>query len=130
MIIAVKLVFAAATLAYLVGFVNRTRNNALHRRMMVLGFLLTLGIAGVLLVGVYGFHASYGPAGWLLALTGGARPAQWVLLAHRAVATLTLLVLITQILAGVRRHPLHRRLYRAVVPLWVVTLVSGLVLFV
>ena len=130
MIILVKLVFAAATLAYLLGYLNRVRNNALHRRLMVLGFLLTLGIAVTLLAGVYGFHSTYGPAAWLVELAGGLKPAQRVLLAHRALASVTLLLLIAQIVTGMTRHPLHRRLVHIVVPLWLVSFSSGLVLFV
>ncbi len=130
MIIVVKLVFAAATLAYALGYFNRIRNNALHRRLMALGFLLTLGIAVALLVGVYGFHSTYGPAGWLVDLSGGAGPARIVLLAHRAVASLTLLFLIAQIVTGVWRHPLHRRLFRIVIPLWLISFATGLVIFV
>lgn len=130
MIVIVKLVFAAATMAYFLGYFSRFRNNALHRRLMVLGFLLTLGIAVTLLAGVYGFHGSYGPAQWLVQLSGGPQPAHWVLLAHRAVASVTLLLLIAQITTGIRRHPLHRRLVRVVAPLWLVSFCTGLVIFV
>jgi len=130
MILAVKLVFSAATLAYAWGYCNRIRNNALHRRLMALGFVLTLGIAVTLLVGVYGFHSTYGPAGWLVDLAGGAEAARKVLLAHRAVASLTLAILIAQIALGVWRHPLHRRLFRVVAPLWLISFVTGLVIFV
>ena len=130
MIIAVKLVFTAATLCYLAGFQMRIRNNDLHRKLMALGFVLTLGIAVVLLAGVYGFNATYAPAGWLIDAVGGEAGARIVLLIHRGVATLTLIVLIVQIVAGVRRLPLHKRLYKAVIPLWLITYVSGLTIFI
>ena len=130
MILAVKLVFSAATLAYALGYFNRIRNNDLHRRLMALGFVLTLSIAVTLMVGVYGFHSTYGPAEWLVDLAGGAGAARKVLLAHRAVASLTLAILIAQIALGVWRHPLHRRLFRVVAPLWLISFVTGLVIFV
>ena len=130
MIVAVKLVFTAATLAYLVGFLNRTRNNPFHQKMMLLGFVLTLGIAVVLIVGVHVFGSTYAPAQWLVGLAGGDAGAKGVLIAHRALSTLTLVVLIMQIVTGWRRHPWHHRLYRAVVPLWCASYLTGLVIFV
>jgi uncharacterized membrane protein YozB (DUF420 family) len=108
----------------------RHRNNPLHQKLMLLGFVLTLGIAVVLVVGVYGFDATYGPAAWLVSATGSEAGARIVLITHRAVATITLVVLILQIITGLRRHPLHHRLFKAVVPLWLLTYVSGLTIFV
>ena len=130
MIIAVKLVFSAATLVYLLGLYFRRRNNALHRKLMGLGFILTLGIAIVLVVGVYGFGGTYAPAEWLVRAAGGQTGARAVLLTHRGFATLTLALLIVQIVAGMRRHPLHLRLYKAVIPTWLITYISGLIIFV
>lgn len=130
MIIAVKLVFSAATLAYLLGLFFRHSNNALHQKLMGLGFILTLGIAVVLVVGVYGFGATYAPADWLMRAAGSEAGARVVLLVHRGFATLSLLLLIVQIVAGLRRHPLHRWLYKAVIPAWLITYISGLTIFV
>lgn len=130
MIVAVKLVFTVATLFYIAGYSMRIRNNALHQKLMGLGFACTLGIAVTLLVGVYGFDGTYSAAMWLEDMAGGAEGARAVLLTHRGVATLTLLVLIVQILAGLKRHPLHKRLFKVLIPLWIVTYVSGLVIFV
>ncbi|MEE8435043.1 MAG: DUF420 domain-containing protein [bacterium] len=130
MILLVKLVFTAATLCYAVGFANRHRNNPLHQRLMISGFLLTLAIAVVLVVGVQIFGASYAPAGWLVRVAGGEQAAGTVLIIHRLVATVALLFLIAQIFAGLRRLPLHRRLFRPVIVLWLITYTSGLVIFV
>lgn len=130
MILLVKLVFTAATLCYVLGFANRHRNNPLHQRLMIAGFLLTLAIAVVLVVGVQVFDAGYGPAGWLVRVTGGEQNARIVLIIHRLVATVALLFLIAQIVTGLRRMPLHRRLFRPVIVLWLITYASGLVIFV
>ena len=75
MIILVKLVFTAATLCFVLGYANRFRNNPLHQRLMLSGFLLTLAFAVVLVLGVYGFGESAAAAGWLVRVTGGARVA-------------------------------------------------------
>ena len=130
MILLVKLVFTAATLCFAVGFANRHRNNALHQRLMIAGFLLTLTIAVVLLAGVYIFGATYSPAGWLVDLTGGQQGARAVLIIHRVLATVALLFLIAQIVTGLRRLPLHRRLFRPVIALWLVTYLSGMTIFI
>ncbi|MCH8075762.1 MAG: DUF420 domain-containing protein [SAR324 cluster bacterium] len=130
MILLVKLVFTAATLCYAVGFANRHRNNPLHRRLMISGFLLTLAIAVVLVVGVQIFDATYAPAEWLVSVTGGEQAAGTVLIVHRLVATVALLFLIAQIVTGLRRLPQHKWLFRPVIALWLVTYVSGLTIFV
>ena len=130
MIILVKLVFTAATLCYALGFANRHRNNPLHQKLMISGFILTLGIAVVLVAGVQIFGATYAPAGWLINVAGGDQGAQTVLIVHRLFATVALLFLIAQVITGWRRHPLHRRLFRPVIVLWLVTYVSGLTIFV
>ena len=130
MIIAVKLFMSAATLCYLVGFLQRTRNNALHRKLMATGFALTLFIAVVLVIGVQIFGAGYSPAGWLVDAAGGMDGALSVLIAHRVLATVTLLALIAQVISGIRRLPLHHRMYKAAIPLWLITYVSGMVIFI
>ena len=130
MIILVKLVFTAATLCFVLGYANRFRNNPLHQRLMISGFLLTLAIAVVLVVGVYGFGESYAAAGWLVRLTGSEQGARIVLIIHRLVATVALLFLIIQIVTGLRRMSLHRRLHRPLIALWLVTYLSGLTIFV
>lgn len=130
MILLVKLVFTAATLCYALGFANRHRNNVLHQRLMISGFLLTLAIAVVLVVGVQVYGAGYGPAGWLVRVAGGEQNARIVLIIHRLVATVALLFLIAQIVTGLRRKPLHRRLFRPVIVLWLITYGSGLAIFV
>lgn len=130
MIVAVKLVFTAATLVYLAGLFMRHRNNPLHQKLMSLGFVLTLGIALVLVVGVYGFGGTYSPAGWLIGAAGSETGANVVLIIHRAFASITLILVIAQIATGIRRLPLHTRLYKAAIPCWLISYVSGLFIFV
>ncbi len=129
MILLVKLFMSIATVFYVVGLTQRHRNNPLHRKLMLAGFGCTVGIAVVLVVGVQIFGAGYGAALWLVDLAGGEEGAGRVLIIHRIFATLTLLLLIAQIIAGLRRHPIHRRLYLAVVPTWLITYLSGMVIF-
>ena len=129
MIALVQVVMSAATLAFALGYWLRHRDNLWHRRLMALGFLLTISIAVVLVAGVHVYGATYGPAGWLIGLLGGEGPARLVLIAHRGLATLTFLFLAAQVYTGWRRHPLHHRLHRAVVPLWLASYVSGLFIF-
>ncbi|MBI4083524.1 MAG: DUF420 domain-containing protein [Candidatus Lambdaproteobacteria bacterium] len=128
MITLVKLVMSTATFCFILGYALRHRNNRLHRRWMVAGFALALAIAIVLVVGVQLFHAPYGPSFWLVELAGE-RGARIVLTCHRVLATVALLALIGQVVTGIRRHPLHRRLYRATIPLWLAAYVSGMFLF-
>ena len=129
LILSVQIVMTAATVCFVAGLRVRHTNNPLHRKLMLAGFLLTIGIAVVLVVGVHAFGLSYSPAGWLVAGVGSEEAARGVLIAHRLVATLTLLVLLGQVITGIRRHPAHRWLYMAVVPLWLVSYVSGLFIF-
>jgi uncharacterized membrane protein YozB (DUF420 family) len=95
---------------------------------MAAGFFLTVAVALVLVAGVRAFGATYGPADWLVAALGNPG-ARGVLLLHRALATLTFLVLLAQVISGWRRHRLHRRLARLLVPLWLLSYGSGLVIF-
>ena len=129
MILLVQAVMTAATICFVAGYTQRHRNNPLHRRLMALGFLLTVLIAVVLVAGVHLFGAGYGPADWLVAATGGEEPARAVLIAHRALATLTFLALLAQVITGWRRHPLHHRLWRLAIPLWLLSYVSGMAIF-
>ena len=129
LILAVKLVMTLATLCYAFGYAMRHRDNARHRLAMALGFLLTLGIAVVLVVGVQGFGATYRPAYWLVEWLGGDAPARNVLLAHRGLATVSLVLLIVQVVSGFQRRPLHRQLYPFTVTGWVASYVSGMFIF-
>ena len=129
MIFAVKLCMTLATLCFAFGYAMRHRANVLHRRAMTLGFMLTAAIAVVLVVGVQGFGAGYRPAYWLVAWLGDGR-ARTVLLVHRGIATVAFLLLAAQALSGVRRLPLHHRLYPFVIFAWVVSYVSGMFIFV
>lgn len=129
LIFAVKLCMTLATLCYAFGYAMRHRNNPLHRRVMLLGFGLTVAIAAVLVVGVQGFGAGYRPAFWLVEWLGeaGARTA---LLVHRGFATCTFLLLAAQAVSGLRRMPLHHALYPFTILAWVVSYVSGMFIFV
>jgi len=129
MILLVQAVMTAATVCFALGYVQRFRDNARHRAWMAAGIVLTIGIAVVLVAGVHLFGATYGPAPWLIDLMGGEAPARQVLSAHRALATLTFLALVAQGFAGWRRHPLHRRLWRLVIPLWIASYGSGMIIF-
>lgn len=129
MIVLVQAVMTAATLCFAFGYAQRIRNNALHRRWMATGIVLTAGIAVVLVIGVHVFGATYGPSPWLVDLLGSEGAAWRVLRAHRVLASVTFLVLAAQGVTGWRRHPLHRRLWRLAVPLWIASYGSGMIIF-
>ena len=118
-----------ATLCYAFGYALRHRNNPLHRKVMLTGFLLTLAIAVVLVGGVQIFGAGYRPAFWLVDWVGDAR-ARTVLLVHRGFATVTLVLLLTQVYSGIRRLPLHSKIYPFTILFWIVSYVSGMFIFV
>ncbi len=130
MIVLVKIVFTLATLSYAAGLYYRHRNNPLHQKLMGTGLVFTLSIAVVLIAGVHLFQATYGPAAWLVRMTGGMDSAGTVLIVHRGISTLSLLLLLLQVVSGWRRMPLHGRIYPLVITLWLVSYVSGLVIFV
>ena len=98
----------------------------LPRRLLLSGFLLTLAIAVVLVVGVQIFDATYAPAEWLVSVTGGEQAAGTVLIVHRLVATVALLFLIAQNVTGLRRRPPPNCLFRPVGAPWLATYVSAL----
>jgi uncharacterized membrane protein YozB (DUF420 family) len=128
-IFTIKAFMSLATLCYAFGYALRHRNNALHRRIMAGGFVLTIAIAVVLVVGVHFFGASYRPAFWLVESLGEAR-AHTVLLIHRAIATLTFLLLALQAISGARRLPLHSKLYPFTILTWIISYISGMFIFV
>lgn len=129
MIFAVKLLMTLATLCYAIGYAARRRDNWLHRRIMFAGFLLTLGIAVILVAGVHGFGATYRPAYWLVRAAGGPERAGGVLIVHRVIASTTLVALAAQVISGLRRDPLHGRLYPYTIGLWLISYVSGMFIF-
>ena len=130
MIIAVKIVFSLATLAFIAGLRVRRSNNQLHKRFMILGFILTLSIAMILIAGVHLFNQTYGPAQWLVEISGGINQAKNVLIAHRVFSTIALLFLVTQVITGIVKNPLHRVLVKFVIPFWSISFFTGLVIFV
>jgi uncharacterized membrane protein YozB (DUF420 family) len=129
MIFTVKLVMTLATLCFAIGYAARRRDNRMHRRVMFVGFLLTVSIAVILAVGVNVFGASYRPAYWLVRGAGGPERAHWVLIAHRMIAAAALIVLGAQVVSGLRRDPLHLRLYPYAIALWLIAYISGMFIF-
>jgi uncharacterized membrane protein YozB (DUF420 family) len=128
-IFTVKLIMSLATLCFAFGYALRHRNNLAHRKIMAAGFVLTIAIALVLVVGVQAFGATYRPAFWLVEWLGDAR-AHIVLLVHRAIATVTFLLLAAQVVSGIRRIPLHNRIYPFTILTWIISYVSGMFIFV
>lgn len=128
MIITVKIVFTVATLLFARGLWIRPKTASTHGYWMLGGLCATLGTAVVLIVGVNVYGATYSPASWLVSMAGD--HAKWVLLIHRGISTLTFVLLLIQGWAGWRRHPLHLRLYKIVIPLWLTSYLSGLTIFV
>jgi uncharacterized membrane protein YozB (DUF420 family) len=126
MIFAVKAVMTLATLCFAVGYASRQRDNRLHRLMMMAGFVLTLTGAVMLAAGIYAFGESSKAAYWLVRASGAPERAHWVLVAHRVIAVATLAVLIAQVATGLRRDPLHGRLYPYTIGLWLFTFVAGM----
>ncbi len=129
MIIAVKLVMTLATVLFALGLYQSKKNIHLHRLYMKLGFLSTLSIAVVLVAGVHFYGVTYGPAAWLVNVSGSEATAGIFLVLHRVFATVALIFLITQIVTGIVRHPLHLKIFRYVIITWVITYTSGLFLF-
>jgi len=130
MILTVKWVFTAATLFFAFGYHQRRRNNARHRMWMLLGFLSTLLIAVVLVAGVHLFGETYSAAPWLVSAAGSPAGAKTVIIVHRIFSTLAMVGVIVQVVSGMRRLPLHKRFHRWVIPMWLVSYFSGLVVFV
>ena len=129
MILAVKLVMTIATVFFALGLYQSKKNVNLHKLYMKLGFISTLSIAVVLVAGVHLFGATYGPAAWLVNVSGSKATARIILVLHRIFATVTLGFLITQVVTGIIRHPLHHKLFRYAIITWLISYTSGLVLF-
>ena len=129
LMIAVKLAMTLVTVLFALGYRARRQNNPLHQKLMAAGFGMLVLTAVGLVAGVHLFHGTYGAAPWLVDLMGGVDSAQGVLIAHRITATLAFLALSGQVVTGIRRHPAHRTLARLATPLWLVSYVSGLVVF-
>lgn len=129
MIVAVKLLMTLATLLFVAGWTQARRDLRRHRALMLSGVLSFLGIAVVLVVGVHFFGQSYAPAAWLVGAFGEA--GAWnVLRAHRALATVSAVLLLAQAFTGWRRRPVHPRMARWTAAFWLASFVSGLAVFV
>ena len=126
MIVIAKCFLSAATLCFAVGYAARGRANWLHRRLMTLGVALAWGGALVLLSGHIGLDLPLRPAYWLADVTGSARAGEIVVAVQQSLALLGLLVLTVQMVLGVRRHPLHRVVALAALPLWLVVWISSM----
>ena len=125
----VKFLMSMATLSFAAGYLVRHKNNDRHRLLMLAGFVLTLATAAVLVTGVHLFGAAYAPAFWLVSWLGGEEPAGVVLIVHRLIATAALVLLVTQVYTGIRRLPLHAKLYRFTIAAWLISYFSGMVVF-
>ncbi len=126
MIVITKLFLSAATLCFGVGYAARRRANWLHRQLMALGVALAWTGAVVLLTGRVGLDLPLHPAYWLDDLTGSARAPQIVAAVQQSLALLGLLVLTAQMVLGMRRHPLHRVVALAALPLWLFVWISSM----
>jgi hypothetical protein len=126
LVVTVKLLLSAATACLAVGYAARRRANRLHRRAMAWAVVLACSGALVLLVGQAGLGLPLRPAFWLGELLGGGRVARYAAAAHQGLGVLALLGLIAQALLGWRRHPLHRPLAAAVLPLWLLVWVAAM----
>ena len=129
MILVVKLAMTMATLCFAVGYAARRRDNLLHRRVMLAGYLLTLTAAGMFVTSVHGFGAIYRPGYWLVRTAGGPEQARGVLIAHFVLASIALLALGMQVVSGLRRDPIHRRAYPYAIALWLAAYVTGMFIF-
>lgn len=126
LIVIIKLFFSAASACFAIGYAARRRANALHRPVMTLGLALAWAGVAVLLVGRLGLGLPLPPAYWLPEALGSARAASILATVQQAVGAVALLALSAQALLGRERHPLHRPLAWAALPLWIVTWVTTL----
>ena len=97
---------------------------------MALGFGVFLATAVYLVVMANLYHAGYSPSELVLQWVGSARNARYVLLGHRGFATLTFALYFLQVVSGVLRKPLHRRVYKLFLPMWMISYLTGLIVFV
>jgi hypothetical protein len=126
LVLTVKLFLSVATVCLAVGYAARHRANGLHRRVMALAVALVCLAALVLLVGRVGLGLPLRPAFWLGELLGSGRAALYAAATHQGLGVLALLGLIAQALLGWRRHPLHRPLAAAVLPLWLLVWIAAM----
>jgi uncharacterized membrane protein YozB (DUF420 family) len=129
MILAVKWLMTFATVLFVAGYSVASKNVQLHRRLMISGLVSFLGIAALLVLGAQVYGATYEPAAWAVRLFGGKGSAD-LLIAHRVVATVSALLLLTQAWSGWKRRSIHPRMARLTLMLWLVSYVSGSLLFV
>jgi uncharacterized membrane protein YozB (DUF420 family) len=129
MIFAVKLSMTLATLFLVAGYRVASSDNQLHRKLMILGLASFVGTAVVLVLGANVFDGTYAAAAWSVRLFGE-KGAQSLLLAHRGLAAISALLLVYQAWTGWKRRPVHLRMARLTLVLWIVSYISGCVLFV
>ncbi len=129
MIFAVKLLMTLTTGFLVVGYRVAKRDNDLHKKLMVLALVGFAGTALALVVGTHVFEQTYSPAAWSVRLFGPTGASR-LLLVHRGFASISACFLIFQACTGWMKRPAHPRLGRSTLVLWVVSYVSGLVLFV
>jgi hypothetical protein len=119
-----KLFFSAATACLGAGYAARWRANPLHRRLMATGVVLAWGGALVPLLGWLALGLPVHPAFWLEELTGSTRAAGILAIVQQALGGVALATLTAQAVLGRLRHPLHRPLAWAALPLWLLIWVT------
>jgi len=124
----VKIGMSLSGLAFLYGISHRQKNLTHHRNAMALGYVLTILAAVVLVVGVYVIGATYSAPIWMVNLTGE-DGAKMIHLIHRGISTLAFLFLTAQVIAGIIRHPIHKRLGPVAASFWGTSYVTGMIIF-
>ena len=117
---------AASAVLLSAGFVAiRRRNIPLHRRLM----LSSVVVSSAFLVSYLYYHAHAGVTRF--AGTGPARPVYFTILSTHTVlaAAIVPLVAVTLYRALRERFPLHRRIARWTLPLWLYVAVTGVVVY-
>lgn len=129
LIVIIKLFFSAASACFGIGYAARWRANWLHRRLMAAGLALAWGGVAVLLAGRLGLELPARPAFWLAEALGSAHAAAIVAAVQQGLGALALLALSVQAELGRQRHPLHRPLAWVALPLWILTWVTTLFVY-
>jgi uncharacterized membrane protein YozB (DUF420 family) len=114
-----------ALLFYLAGFYYRRRDLRIHRILMSLGIFSTVAAAVALLVAVRLIHdGDRVAAGFVSAVD------EWIVVAHRVVASVTFVLMFVMLGTGIgRRRAIHVATARWFLPLYVIVYISGLLIF-
>ncbi|MCR9144418.1 MAG: hypothetical protein NXI24_19425 [bacterium] len=110
---------------YLAGFYFRRRDLAKHRVLMSAGVIVTLASAVALIFAVHVMHGGDREAAGFLAAAD-----EWVILTHRAVASVTFLAMFVMVWSGAtRRRKIHVNTARFFLPAFIFVYISGLFIF-